>query len=398
MLFWITCVVMTLLVGSYVALPLLRQRRDTEQAPDVAIYKAQLAEIDKDVARDLLEPDEAERARLEVSRRLLAASKASHETGHASAGTNKFLALVIVAGLGAVGIGVYWVIGAPGEPDQPLAQRHAIAAEMRENRPSQTELAAAAPEPPQVEASDAYLESIAQLRAIVPTRPDDLQGWELLAFHETQLRNYSAAVAAQERVIALRGDDLAVADLILLTDLMVAAADGIVSPEAEVIARQIVDLDPGSVAGRYYIGSMHNQNARPDIAFRLWRPLVESGEDSFHIALARAQIENAAARAGVDYTAPASVGPDLAQIAAAEDMTEEERQAMVGNMVAGLADRLATQGGPPSDWARLITAYGVLGDTENAGLIWLEAQQVFGSNEEAMDVLRAAAVSAGVAE
>jgi len=59
---------------------------------------------------------------------------------------------------------------------------------------------------------------------------------------------------------------------------------------------------------------------------------------------------------------------------------------------------LANQGGPAGDWARLITAYGVLGDTESATTVWLEARQVFGSDDQAMVVLREAAAGAGIAE
>ena len=397
MLFWIICIVMTLLVGAYVALPLIRDRGAADASPDVAIYKAQLAEIDKDLARDVLAADEAERAKVEVSRRLIAASKIERAVHTAPASANFGVAGIVTAALGLLGFVTYYQIGAPGEPDQPLQVRHAIAEDMRLNRPSQAELAAAAPPPPEVDAPADYLENIAQLRIIVPTRPDDIRGWELLAFHETELRNYPAAVVAQERVIELRGDEVTNADLILMADLMVAAADGLVSPEAEALARDILARDDRNAAGLYYIGALYAQNARPDIAFRFWRPLVESGDDTFHIALARAQIENAAVRAGINYAVPEVAGPDLAAIAAAEDMTEEERNAMVGSMVAGLADRLANQGGPATEWARLITAYGVLGDTENASLIWLEAQQVFGTDERSMTVLRAAAQGAGVA-
>jgi len=398
MLFWIICIVMSVLVAAFVARPLLRPSDKGSAAPDVDIYKAQLTEIDNDLARDVIDADEAERARVEVSRRLLAANKVARDVAEAPARAN--MVLVAVVGLGVLGIGIatYTQIGAPGEPDQPLAMRHAIAAEMRANRPSQAELAAVALPAPVIDAPDDYLESVAMLRQIAPTRPDDLKGWELLAYHETQLRNYTAAAVAHERVMTLKGDPVDVQDQTLLIDLYVAAADGIVSPEAEAIARDILEVDQGNFAGLYYIGSLHNQNARPDIAFRLWRPLVEADPMNFHVSLARAQIENAAARAGIDYSLPAAVGPDAAQIAAAQDMSAEDRQAMIGNMVAGLADRLATQGGPASDWARLIGAYGVLGDTENAGAIWREAQQVFGTDVAAMTVLRAAAQSAGVAE
>ena len=71
---------------------------------------------------------------------------------------------------------------------------------------------------------------------------------------------------------------------------------------------------------------------------------------------------------------------------------------MIEGMVAQLSDRLATQGGSPEEWARLITAYGVLGDTEQATAIWTEAQGVFGASDAAMEVLRDAAARAGLLE
>jgi cytochrome c-type biogenesis protein CcmH len=78
-------------------------------------------------------------------------------------------------------------------------------------------------------------------------------------------------------------------------------------------------------------------------------------------------------------------------------MTPEERMDMIRGMVAGLSDRLATEGGSPDEWARLIRAYGVLGETDRAAAIWAEAQQVF-PVEEAIAPIREAARAAGVAE
>lgn len=394
MVFWITAILLTLIVGYFVLTPVLRVPEEEKASPDISVYKAQLAEIDRDLARGVLDEDSAERTRVEVSRRLLAAANASPiETGD---GPGKGFALATIPVIGVVALGTYWLAGTPGEPDQPLAVRLEQAAEMRAKRPSQADMAAAAPPPPEVEAPEEYLASVTQLRAAMETRPDDLRGWELLAFHETELRNYTAAARAQRRVIELGGgtDD----DLERLADLLVAAADGYISTETEDVARELLRRDEQNVAGRYYIGAMHNQTGRPDIAFRLWRPLVETGADSFHIALARNYIETAAARAGVDYVVPEFSGPDLATITAAEDLSDDERAAMISNMVNGLSDRLATQGGTVSDWARLIRAYGVLGDLETAQTVVREAYEVFGSDPNAIAVLRDAAAAAGVSE
>ena len=396
-MFWIICLLLTLGSASYLLRPILRPAPDAEAAPDIAFYKAQLAEIDRDVARDILSEQEAERARVEVSRRLIQAN--GRNVIQASDGPQMSTAIAALAVILCVSVITYGFLGAPGEPDLPLALRHQNAAEMRENRPNQEALEARAPAlsaPEDVPAG--YMEQIAQLRAIVPTRPDDIRGWELLSFHEAELRNFPAAAKAQGNVIALKGDDAAIDDLRLQLDYMVAATDGYISPEAEDLARNILSIDNTHIPARYYLGALAHQTDRSDIAFRLWRPLIDSGQDNYHIALARLQIEDAAMRAGVDYTLPEAVGPTIDDMANAEDMSAQDRSAMIQGMVTQLSDRLATQGGSAAEWARLISAYGVLGETDNANAIWVEAQSVFATDTAAMDALRTAAASAGVLE
>jgi cytochrome c-type biogenesis protein CcmH len=242
-------------------------------------------------------------------------------------------------------------------------------------------MVAVAPALPQVETTQDYRDSIAQLRALVPTRGNDVEGWSLLAFHEGQLRNFDAAAKAQAQVIALKGGAAEKSDTYRLLDLMVAAAGGFVSPEAEAQARALYDAESTDHVARYYIGALFNQTDRPDLALRMWRPIVETGDPTtYHVNSAREQIEDAALRAGVRYTLPAPRGPT----------------AMVRSMVASLSNRLATEGGSADEWARLITAYGVLGETTAASEVWLEAKEVFATSNAAMDILRTAATGAGV--
>lgn len=240
---------------------------------------------------------------------------------------------------------------------------------------------------------------VAQLRDIVPQRPDDLQGWALLARHETALGNYADAARAQDRVVRLKGADATVEDAVLLLDLLVAAAAGYVSPEAEAIALTIRARDDSNTAADYYLGLLYAQTDRPDIAFNLWRRVVEGGDpDSPHTEFARQQILNAAAMAGVEYELPDLPGPTADQVEAAQDMTDADRTAMIQGMVEGLAERLATDGGNSTEWARLINALGVLGETERAAAIWGEAQQVFAASPGDLDIIRNAARTAGITE
>ena len=67
-------------------------------------------------------------------------------------------------------------------------------------------------------------------------------------------------------------------------------------------------------------------------------------------------------------------------------------------MVERLGNRLATEGGSPQEWAQLLGALGVLGETDRAREIWTEAQGVFEGNAEALAVVRGGAERAGVAE
>jgi cytochrome c-type biogenesis protein CcmH len=83
---------------------------------------------------------------------------------------------------------------------------------------------------------------------------------------------------------------------------------------------------------------------------------------------------------------------------AAAGMDPQARSEMIRGMVTRLSERLATEGGPPEDWARLINAYGVLGEQDAARRTWDEAQGQFAQDAGALASIRAAAQSAGVAE
>lgn len=396
MIFWVTAIAMTLIFAAFLVAPVLRRRNDGDaSASDVEVYKAQLAEIDRDKARGLLDDETAERTRAEVSRRLIAAAKVAQDQGQE--GSTRAVALLSGVILISVSFAAYWIAGSPGEEDQPLAQRLAEAERLWDERPSQAEMVAMAPAPPKVDAPKELLTSVQRLRDAMQTRPNDPRGWELLAFYETELRNYDAAAQAQDRLLALKQDPT-VEDLTRLVDLMVAAADGSVSPEAEVVARQLLNRDAENLAGRYYIGAIYNQTGRPDEAFRIWRPMVDAGAGDFHTALATNSIENAALRAGIEYAVPDNIGPGLDAIAAAEGLSEEERSAMIVEMVSSLSTRLSTQGGTVTEWAQLIRSYAALGETQSAQAVLREATQLFGSDPNAAAVLRDIASRTGLTQ
>ena len=399
MLFWIIACLIAALVAASLLQPLLWPADPAPaESRDIGVYRDQLAEVERDLARGLLDADAAARTRTEVSRRLLAADKAGINAMLQvdPRRANRILAGVLLMGLTVGALVIYNWLGAPGYPDIAQASRIAAGDALRVGRISQSQAEALVPVVLAADFPAADMALIEQLRVAVQDHPDQVQGWAFLADYESRIRNYPAAARAQEQVITLRADTATVADHEALVDLQVAAAGGFVSPEVELTLRRLLANDTENLTARYYTGLLYAQTDRPDIAFRLWRDLVVAGGDDIHVQLARAQVADAAFRAGVEYEVPPETGPTAAEIAAAQDLSPADQQAMIRGMVDQLSDRLATQGGPPGDWARLISSLGVLGDTDQARAIWTEAQVVFADDPTALAQLIDAATSAGI--
>ena len=145
---------------------------------------------------------------------------------------------------------------------------------------------------------------------------------------------------------------------------------------------------------------MQVQIGRPDRAFRVWDGLIRAGPaDAPWIPPILAQIEDTARDAGVRYQVPtvgSGRGPTADDIDAAQDMSPADRLQLIQGMVSGLAERLANEGGPPDDWAQLITSLGVLGRIDQAVIVFENAKRVYGENPGAMDIINGAADRAGI--
>ena len=403
-IFWAAAGLITLIV----ALILLRAMRNTGDralqavAFDQQVYRDQLAEIERDQARGVIAGDEAKRLRSEVARRLLATERADAPAEPAKTGPNSLLVLAIVALILAAGFGGYVVLGQPGYGDLPLKARITIAEERRADRPNQAALEAALPPRPALEAADPkFLELVEKLRNAVANRPDDLQGQQLLARNEANLGNLTAAYKAQERVVAIKGADATEADLLTQATLMIQAADGQVSPEAEALLQKVLTGNNRNDTALFFTGIVNMQIGRYDLAFRYWKQLIDTAPaDSPWLPEVSARMAALAEVAGVKYTppdAPALRGPSAADMEAAKDMTPEERQTMIRNMVEGLNERLATEGGSAAEWARLITALANLGEKDRATAIFTEAQKNFSGREADLGLIKDAAAQAGLA-
>lgn len=418
MTFWLAVGVISVMVTGLLVLAVWRGRTPQDNgaaAREMLIYRDQLREVEKDLARGVITDTEAERLRTEVSRRLLDADQGVvRATGRGpSPRAMQILALVVVVGLIPLSLWTYRSIGALGYPDQPLAQRLAEANVQRQNRPTQAEMeaqmAGGSVSAPNVETPSGVAELerlVGQLRTALENRPDDLQGHVLLAQNEASLGNFAAAARAQANVIRLRGSEARANDHATHAEYLILAAGGGVSEQAEGALEQALRLDPDNALGLYYSGILFAQTGREDMTFQIWARLHDiSPGDAPWMPIIRDALPQLAQIAGTRYTLPPlpgpsadMPGPSAGDIDAARDMAPEDQAAMIEGMVEQLAARLANSGGTADEWARLINALGVLGDDARATAIWAKAQTIFATRPQDLETIRQAAVSAGVAQ
>jgi cytochrome c-type biogenesis protein CcmH len=83
-----------------------------------------------------------------------------------------------------------------------------------------------------------------------------------------------------------------------------------------------------------------------------------------------------------DREVVAQRGPSADDVAAASQLTEEQRGEMIRGMVAGLAERLKNDGSDVDGWLRLLRAYMVLGDREKARSAAADARRALASDPD----------------
>lgn len=356
--------------AALIVVPLLRRPKGSARRADydLQVYKDQLGEVDRDVERGLLTPVQAEAARVEIQRRMLATDASdTDEAAPADTGRAFRVALAVILGL-MVPVGalvVYGGLGAPGLPDRPIAGREGE----RLGIP---------------EAEIARLrQAIPELEKRLNAKPQSQEGWLLLAQAHHQLQDWPQALAAYERAVRLGKVEPTVWSS--LGEAHALAADGTVGDAAQAAFRNALRLDRAEPRAQYYLGLARMQAEEPRKAMAVWRALsAASPADAPWMPMLRQRMAMLGQEAGV---MPAAVKPvhalDLfdaeqrgetvaleatpgdAEAAAADaqrtapGLTAEE-QAMVDGMVKQLADRLAENPDDFEGWMRLGRSYGVL--------------------------------------
>lgn len=338
---WISAAALSVLVLALLLAPLVRRR--PAAAPgradyDISVYRDQLREVERDLERGVLAADQAEAARTEIQRRLLAADDDGTHEAPAEEGGNRLLMAAIAVLVPAGAVALYLAFGSPGTPDRPFDEHAATAA-----------------------AGEAV---VARLADRLAKDPDDLEGWMLLGRSLMTLNRYDDAVGAFRQALQV-GEHLPTIAAAYGVAL-VAAAGATVTAEARDVFLAVLQDEPDNPQARYYLGLERAQQGDDAGALKVWLDLrATSPADAPWRPTLERQIGAAAERAGID---PATLepSPEAAAAEPREALSDDERKEMIRTMVERLAVRLEASPDDREGWLRLERSYLVLGETDKA--------------------------------
>jgi cytochrome c-type biogenesis protein CcmH len=391
MLLWIAFALLTAAVLAWVLAPLARPAPVGEapgsadasaEAGARAVYRDQLAEIEAERAQGLIGASEADAAKVEVSRRLLASAARSEAARSAAAARDSRwhanVALAAAVAVPLLTLGLYLLHGSPGMPSGPVAGRT------------------------EAEREQALLaQMIAKVEARLREAPDDGKGWEVIAPVYLRLGRFADAQTAYSNAARLLGESPKL--LAGIAEASIFANDGLVKDEARTAYEKLLKLEPGEVEPRFWLAMAKEQDGRLADALADYKALLgEAPPGASYRAALDQRIRQVAARMGGSAQAPdkapdraptkGPAGPTAADLDAAAKLGPEERERMIVGMVEGLAQRLKANGRDLPGWLRLINAYAVLGRQEEARAALAEARHTFAGDASALaDLARLAA-------
>ncbi|TRC97430.1 c-type cytochrome biogenesis protein CcmI [Mesorhizobium sp. WSM4303] len=375
MLFWVIAAILTLGASLAVLLPLTGGGKGASSSSDhdLEVYRDQLAELDRDASRGLIQPAEAEEARAEIARRILRLGNTSQADAAGTRQPSRAARLVATSAVLVVPLlswGLYSQVGSPDLPSQPLAERLA-------KNP----------------ADSSVDELVARAEAHLAANPSDGRGWDVLAPIYLRLQRFSDAVTAYRNAIRLDGDTAA--REAGLGEAIANAAGGIVSADAQSAFEQALRLDPANPKASFYLAMALAQEGRLAEATAAWQKMLGLlPQDSPWRGAVQQALADAANRSAA--SGEPATGPDAAAVDAASSMAPQDRQAMIDTMVAGLDEKLRQNPRDTEGWMRLIRSYVVLGKADAARDALHRGIAVFGADSEEAKKFTALAASLGL--
>lgn len=381
MLFWIISALLTVIVAVVLLSPLLRAsaRATRYDEGEAAVYRDQLRELERDKAGGLISAEDADYARAEIGRRLLAIAGREKSVGEgdelaseaAAGGRSKrrrytFSQAFILLCLPVIGLAGYLEIGSPGTPDAPLAARI-------ENPGDDVDLL------------------VAKVEQHLAGNPGDGNGWNVLAPVYFRIGRLDDAELAYRNAIRILGPDAE--RMNGLGETIVVRNDGIVTDDAQMAFQAALKLEPNNPRADFYLALALEQSGRRTEALAAfqaiaaaspptapWMALVNQhiAANSTGVPLANAPAIAAAPQQAPTAANPAAPGnPSADDIANAQAMSEADRGEMIRGMVASLDARLKEDPNNFEGWMRLVRSYAMLKDKDRAEVALQDGLKAF---------------------
>lgn len=348
-MYLITLGIFVIIALAFILVPYLKHQKVAENTPpDIAVYKAQLSELDSDIEKGLIQGAEGKRSRIEIERRLLrAAAQQQKEINTES--PDHILTAALAAIIVFSGLFYYW-IGTPAMPDFPksldrLAQTEGMEAEQIQ----------------QIE--DMKVRVVARLAEY----PEEAEGWAYLANLEMNMGNFQTAAQALYKAHLLKPDEFEYQ--LMYAESLIMAANERVTPAALIVLNKAAAISPDHPGTKYFLGLADYQAGEVEVAYASWLDIREGlpAQDPL-MPLLDVWIGRAADQLGIAANLPEGRAPSISreQAEAIQNMSGEEQQELIRQMVGQLAARQQENPDNISGWVQLSRSYMVLGQREDA--------------------------------
>ncbi|MBI5659685.1 MAG: c-type cytochrome biogenesis protein CcmI [Nitrosomonadales bacterium] len=287
--FWILVASMIAVALLFIVPPLLGRGKGQDSAParselNLSVYRDQLRELDAELAAGALNQEQYQGARSELEGRVLEDSTAD-EVAATTPVSGRRLAVAAAVAVPVLTVSLYLVLGkpagldpqsVPAEPDQQVTQEQIVA----------------------------MVEKLAQR---LKEKPDDAEGWLMLARSYLALRRFNEAADAFAHATELMPDNAQV--LADYADILAVNNGRNMLGEPERIIRQALQADPNNVKALALMGTASFQHKDYRGAIEWWQKLLQLVPPDSQIAASiNANISQAQGLSGQPLGTPQAQG------------------------------------------------------------------------------------------
>ena len=257
---WISFFTISAAITALTIMPLFWSRfskTKTTHSFHKKIYVDQLEELKSDFEEGLIEREDAETSKAEISRRLLLEyEKDPSQSFGGEKKTDKLILGYLAVAIPIAALGIYLIIGSPHLPALPVAERNSV-----------------------TDWQKIAEKNLIMLKEILSKKPNNLQIWQLYAQTFFSLKRYEEAAEAYRQAISLTPGS---ANLhAALAETLIKSKKGVVSPAASMALANSLKIDPDNFRARYYAGLAAAQAGNLKKARLTWLSLLlESPQDA----------------------------------------------------------------------------------------------------------------------